>query len=150
LGYYPTIGMHAEPLPSRRLDREIAPALIDSTQHIQQYLGQFHPSQGKSLAVIALGPNSLSPPGLTHHVRQQETDRLCVGMLVSRQAVRAARARRFAGSSVHIESGGAQRSAESTMSHPHDELPAQRAPGWQHLSHDPDGRTLCRQIQRRT
>ncbi|CAP95977.1 hypothetical protein E8E15_008223 [Penicillium rubens] len=36
--------------------------LIDSTQHIQQYLGQFHPSQGKSLAVIALGPNSLSPP----------------------------------------------------------------------------------------
>lgn len=36
--------------------------LIDSTQHIQQYLGHFHPSQGESLAVIALGPDSLSSP----------------------------------------------------------------------------------------
>lgn len=43
--------------------------LIGSTQHIQQYLGQFHPSQGESLAVIALGPNSLSP--LRSTVREQ-------------------------------------------------------------------------------
>lgn len=37
--------------------------LIDSKQQIQHYLDQFSPSQTESLAVVALGPNALSPRG---------------------------------------------------------------------------------------
>lgn len=46
--------------------------LIDSKQDIQHYLDQFHPSQGDSLAVIALGSNALSPSGCATRAQVEE------------------------------------------------------------------------------
>ncbi|KAJ5674925.1 Aspartate/glutamate/uridylate kinase [Penicillium maclennaniae] len=46
--------------------------LIDSKQQIQHYLDEFHPSQGDSLAVIALGPNALSSPGSTTQAQLEQ------------------------------------------------------------------------------
>ncbi|OJJ42482.1 hypothetical protein ASPZODRAFT_76785 [Penicilliopsis zonata CBS 506.65] len=52
--------------PRAQTNRAVAAELlrrIDSTQQIQQFLHEFHPSQGNPLAVIAIGPDTLSSPG---------------------------------------------------------------------------------------